>query len=198
MFNNQWSLDPLEYGYVFILRYISTSQCIWWYWSLDTSSIQILRVSASRYSNSTLFYHLEKSLYLYTIQFYNTSSIVNFYFTIQHIKIIFLHNKIIYPKTQIKTKTQITSTTCCHHHHHEEHTQTETHGYATTPQQPQKPQPRNPWPPPSPQQSPTFTTMNPHMTHNKNPTPFHHHHGNPQLHHHEPTIKIHSKIKSNQ
>ena len=106
MFNNQWSLDPLEYGYVFILRYISTSQCIWWYWSLDTSSIQILRVSASRYSNSTLFYHLEKSLYLYTIQFYNTSSIVNFYFTIQHIKIIFLHNKIIYPKTQIKTKTQ--------------------------------------------------------------------------------------------
>ena len=30
----------------------------------------------------------------------------NFYFIIQHIKIIFLHNKIIYPKTQIKTKIQ--------------------------------------------------------------------------------------------
>ena len=30
----------------------------------------------------------------------------NFYFTIQHIKILFLHNKIIYPKTQIKVKTQ--------------------------------------------------------------------------------------------
>ena len=48
----------------------------------------------------------------------------NFYFTIQHIKIIFLHNKIIYPKTQI--------TSACYHHHHEEHTQTETHGHATT------------------------------------------------------------------
>ena len=73
----------------------------------------------------------------------------NFYFTIQHIKIIFLRNKIIYPKTQIKTKTQITSTTTYYHHHDEEHTQTETHG-------------------------------------------------NPQLHHHEPTQKIHPKIKSNQ
>ena len=30
----------------------------------------------------------------------------NFYFTIQHIKIIFLFNKIIYPKTQIKIKIQ--------------------------------------------------------------------------------------------
>ena len=30
----------------------------------------------------------------------------NFYFIIQHIKNLFLHNKIIYPKTQIKTKTQ--------------------------------------------------------------------------------------------
>ena len=100
----------------------------------------------------------------------------NFYFTIQHIKIIFLRNKIIYPKTQIKTKTQITSTTTYYHHHDEEHTQTETHG--------------NP---------PTITTMNPHMTYNKkNPTPFHPHHGNPQLHHHEPTQKIHPKIKSNQ
>ena len=30
----------------------------------------------------------------------------NFYFTIQHIKIIFLHNKIIYPKTQLKAKNK--------------------------------------------------------------------------------------------
>ena len=40
--------------------------------------------------------------------------------------------------------------------------------------------------------------MNPHMIHNKNPTPFHHHHhdGNPQPHHHEPIKK--SIPKSNQ
>ena len=38
----------------------------------------------------------------------------NFYFTIQHIKIIFLHNKIIYPKTQIKTKTQNQNHLCNH------------------------------------------------------------------------------------
>ena len=40
--------------------------------------------------------------------------------------------------------------------------------------------------------------MNPHMTHNKNPTPFHHHYGNPQFHYHEPTKKIRPKIISNQ
>ena len=38
----------------------------------------------------------------YTIQFYNTSNIPKFYFTIQHIKIIFLRNKIIYPKPKSK------------------------------------------------------------------------------------------------
>ena len=156
--------------------------------------IVLLRASASQKFNSTLFYYPEKPLYYYTIPFYNTFNIPNFYFTIQHIKIIFLRNKIIYPKNQIKIKTQITSTTYCHHHHHhhhEEHTQTETHGHATTPRQPQKSQPQNPWPPPSPRQPLTFTTMNPHMTHNKNPTPFHHHHhhDNPQHHHHEPTKK---------
>ena len=61
-----------------------------------------------------------------------TLSTIQYNFTIQHIKIIFLHNKIIYPKTQIKTKTQITSAITCYHHHHKEHTQTETHGHATT------------------------------------------------------------------
>ena len=53
-----------------------------------------------------IFYHLKKLFY----QLYHTilqySQHFNFYFTIQHIKIIFLHNKIIYPKTQIKTETQ--------------------------------------------------------------------------------------------
>ena len=53
-----------------------------------------------------IFYHLKKLFYqlYHTILQYSQHS--NFYFTIQHIKIIFLHNKIIYPKTQIKTKTQ--------------------------------------------------------------------------------------------
>ena len=77
----------------------------------ETHFLPLLRASASRNFNSTLFYHSKKSLYHYTIPFYNISSIPNFYFTIQHIKIIFLRNKIIYSKTQIKTKTQITSTT---------------------------------------------------------------------------------------
>ena len=69
-----------------------------------------LRASTSRNYNSTIFYHLKKLLYHYTIPFYNTSSISKFYFPI-----LFL--KIIYPKTQIKTKTQITT---CYHHDHEQ------------------------------------------------------------------------------
>ena len=76
-----------------------------------------VRALALKNSNSTLFYHSKKPLYHYTIPFYNTSSIPNFYFPILLIKIIYLHNKIIYPQTQIKTKTQIT---ICYHHHHEQ------------------------------------------------------------------------------
>ena len=51
-----------------------------------------------------LFYHLKKVFYqlYYTILQYSHHP--NFYFTIQHIKIIFLPNKIIYPKTQINKK----------------------------------------------------------------------------------------------
>ena len=53
-----------------------------------------------------IFYHSKKILY----QLYHTilqySQHPYFYFTIQHIRITFPHNKIIYPKTQIKTKTQ--------------------------------------------------------------------------------------------
>ena len=79
--------------------------------------LSIVRASAYRNSNFTLFYHLKKPLYHYTIPFYNTSSIPNFYFSILLIKITYLHNKIIYPKIQIKTKTQITT---CYHHHHEQ------------------------------------------------------------------------------
>ena len=79
--------------------------------------LSIVRASASRNFNFTLFYHLKKPLYHYTIPFYNTSSIPNFYFSILLIKIIYLHNKIIYPKIQLKTKTQITT---YYHHHHEQ------------------------------------------------------------------------------
>ena len=79
-----------------------------------------LRASTSRNYNSTIFYHLKKLLYHYTISFYNASSISKFYFPI-----LFL--KIIYPKTQIKTKTQITT---CYHHDHE---QPSTHQPITDP-----------------------------------------------------------------
>ena len=68
-------------------------------------------------SNSTLFYYPKKPLYHYTISFYNISSIPNFYFPILLIKIIYLHDIIMYPQTQIKTKTQITT---CYHHHDEQ------------------------------------------------------------------------------
>ena len=64
---------------------------------LATSQCHV-RALALENSNSTLFYHSKKSLYHYTIPFYNTSSIPNFYFSILLIKIIYLHNKIIYPK----------------------------------------------------------------------------------------------------
>ena len=61
-----------------------------------------------------LFYHSKKLLY----QLYHTilqySQHLNFYFTIQHIRITFLHNKIIYPKTQIKTKSQNPKQLCNH------------------------------------------------------------------------------------
>ena len=56
-----------------------------------------VRASTSRNSNSTLFYHPKKSLYHYTILFYNTSHIPSFYFPILLIKIIYLHNKIYFP-----------------------------------------------------------------------------------------------------
>ena len=55
-----------------------------------------VRASTSRNSNSTLFYHPKKSLYHYTILFYNTSHIPSFYFPILLIKIIYLHNKIYF------------------------------------------------------------------------------------------------------
>ena len=61
-------------------------------------NLQFVRALASYNSNSTLFYHFKKPLYHYTILFYNTSSIPNFYFPTLLIKIIYLHNKIIYPK----------------------------------------------------------------------------------------------------
>ena len=75
-----------------------------------------------------LYFTISKSHFIiYTIPFYNTFNIPNFYFSILLIKIIYLHNKIIYIKTQIKTKTQI-----CNH---------------LLPPPPQTTYPnRNPWP----------------------------------------------------
>ena len=60
-----------------------------------------MRALASHNSNFTLFYHSKMPLYHYTIPFYNTSSIPNFYFPILLIKIIYLHYKIIFIRNKI-------------------------------------------------------------------------------------------------
>ena len=60
-----------------------------------------MRALASHNSNFTLFYHSKMPLYHYTIPFYNTSSIPNFYFSILLIKIIYLHYKIIFIRNKI-------------------------------------------------------------------------------------------------
>ena len=46
-----------------------------------------------------LFYHLKKLFYHLYYTILQHTQHPNFYFLIQHIKIIYLHNKIIYPKT---------------------------------------------------------------------------------------------------
>ena len=102
------------------------------------------RLRALALKNAILFYFtISKSHFIiYTIPFYNPFSILNFYFSILLIKIIYLHNKTIYIKIQIKTTTQI----CNHHHNHKQYTQTEIHGRATTLRQKSK------------QMKPTFAT----------------------------------------
>ena len=52
------------------------------------------------------YFTIPKSYFINYTTILQYSQHPNFYFTIQHIKIIFLHNKIIYPKTQIKTKNK--------------------------------------------------------------------------------------------
>ena len=114
--------------------------------------------------------HSKKSLYqlYYTILQYSQHP--NFYFTIRYIKIIFLHNKIIYLKTQIKTKTQITSATTCYHyhHHHEKHTQTNFHLQNSVPKLIFI----------SKTQYPKLKTKLISKTQYRNPWPRHHHHHN--------------------
>ena len=101
----------------------------------------------------TLFYHFKSYFIIYTIPFYNTFSISNFYFFILLIKIIYLHNKIIYIKTQIKTKPQI-----CNH---------------LLPPPPQTTYPnQNPWPHHHPMAK--IQTNETHLCHHNK----RHHHGN--------------------
>ena len=72
-----------------------------WIFYLVLSDIKIIFLRAFPSGNSILFYFIiSKSYFIsYTIPFYNTPNISIFYFTMQHIKIIHLHNKIIYFKT---------------------------------------------------------------------------------------------------
>ena len=122
--------------------------------------IEGIRALAS--GNATLLYFtISKNHFItYTIPFYNTFNIPNFYFSILLIKIIYLHNKIIYIKTQIKTKTQI-----CNH---------------LLPPPPQRTYPnRNPWP----RHHPTakIQTNETHICHHETHLCHHnqrHHHGN--------------------
>ena len=64
----------------------------WAYWAY------ILFYLGLGYDLWLYIYHFKKLLYHYTIPLYNTSNIPNFYFPTLLIKIIYLHNKIIYPK----------------------------------------------------------------------------------------------------
>ena len=102
-----------------------------------------------------IYFTISKSHFIiYTIPFYNTFNILNFYFSILLIKIIYLHNKIIYIKTQIKTKTQI-------------------YNLLLPPPPPQTTYPnRNPWP----RHHPTakIQTNETHICHHNQ----RHHHGN--------------------
>ena len=72
--------------------------------SCEGKSCKLLRAFVS--GNTILSYFtISKSYFInYTIPFYNTSNIPTFIFPILLIKIIYLPNKIIYPKTQIKKK----------------------------------------------------------------------------------------------
>ena len=58
------------------------------------------------FQNSITSYFIILKEYFINYIILQYSQYFNFYFTIQHIKIMFLYNKIIYHKTQIKTKTQ--------------------------------------------------------------------------------------------
>ena len=98
--------------------------------SCEGKSCKLLRAFAA--GNTILSYFTISKIYFinYTISFYNTSNIPTFIFPILLIKIIYLLNKIIYPKIQIKKKnpkpkTQIISATTHHHHHQQVHTQTD-------------------------------------------------------------------------
>ena len=107
---------PISNSYIYLLYHqiliIVTSKCfivkllinfiVSFFSNLEFRSFSIFRASASQ--NFILFYFtiLKNYFITYIIPFYNTSNIPKFYFTIQHIKIIFLRNKIIYSKPKSK------------------------------------------------------------------------------------------------
>ena len=121
--------------------------------TLDSEEEYLVRVLASGIVTLLYFIILKSYFITYIISFYNISNILNFYFSILLIKIIYLHNKIIYFKTQIKTKTQI-----CNH---------------LLPPPPQRTYPnRNPWPRHHPMAK--IQTNETHICHHNQ----RHHHGN--------------------
>ena len=83
--------------------------------SCEGKSCKLLRAFVS--GNTILSYFtISKSYFInYTIPFYNTSNIPTFIFPILLVKIIYLPNKIIYPKTQIKKKKTQNPNHLCNH-----------------------------------------------------------------------------------
>ena len=72
--------------------------------SCEGKSCKLLRAFVSENIILSCFIISKNYFINYTIPFYNTSNIPTFIFPILLIKIIYLPNKIIYPKTQIKKK----------------------------------------------------------------------------------------------
>ena len=70
-----------------------------WVVKIDTVVFWVVKGINIKKCYSILFYYPKNYFINYIISFYNIFSISNFYFPILLIKIIYLHNKIIFPQS---------------------------------------------------------------------------------------------------
>ena len=106
--SGMWNFFPIHFGYNVYFKF----WLVWKNWIIPHFFIYIpteilcfvnvtmqnmIKSISIRKCYSILFYHSKNYFINYTISFYNTSSISDFYFPILLIKIIYLHNKIIFP-----------------------------------------------------------------------------------------------------